>query len=153
MQTWAHITDGVVNNVVVLGDKVRPGTDLFAPSYAKDMRKAPEGTKVGALFDGSNYTAPPEAAPAVPDAVDAVYALIQLSRTPTKDEKSDLLTATKEAVGKAGAEVQVWFERAQRWRRADPYIAQIGAALGLSDADMDALFVAAAKIPFETAAT
>jgi hypothetical protein len=152
MQLWAHVTDGVVDYVTELDDDHVPGENVIAVAYAKDMVRAPDGTIVGQTFDGTVFGAAPQAAAPIAS-VDAVYALIQLSRTPTKDGKSDLLTATRALVGQAGAEVQVWFERAQRWVRTDRYVTQVASGLGLSDSDVDALFIAASKIPFEKAAT
>lgn len=152
MQTWAHVVDGTVENIIELDDDIVPGKDMFSPDYAKDMRKAPPGTAIGAKFDGTSYAAPPPPAVVVPT-VDAVYALIQLSRTKTKDGASDLLTETRQAVAKVGAEAQLWFDRAQRWARKDPYVEQIAAALKLNDADVDELFIAASKIPSEKSAS
>lgn len=44
------------------------------------------------------------------------------------------------------ATAQAYFDEAQTWRRSSPFIASIGAALNQSDAQIDALFEAAAAI-------
>jgi hypothetical protein len=135
--------------VIPKGMKV---AQVYGDEIAALCVEVPDEAQPGWVADADGrYSAPPRQAPSVPD-VDAVYALIQLSRTKTKDGKSDLLTAARALVTDAGGELQVWFERAQRWMRADPHVAQIAKALNLSSDDVDALFIAASKIPLEKAA-
>ena len=156
MKIWVHLTDDIVDEPPIsLPDNLKPGVDIFTPEHAASMidvtaLKTKPDVGWAAVGGGKSFVAPAAAAATVPN-VDAVYALIQLSRTKTTDGSSDLLTATRDIVAKAGAEVQVWFERAQRWTRKDPYVAQVAKALGLSDQDVDGLFIAASKIPLETA--
>jgi hypothetical protein len=55
-----------------------------------------------------------------------------------------LLTAVEAAIyGSNNAALMVSWEYAVEWRRDDPQITGLGAALGLTDDDIDALFVRA----------
>ncbi|KTS30873.1 hypothetical protein NS228_06125 [Methylobacterium indicum] len=56
------------------------------------------------------------------------------------------MPAVKAAVAASDEEVQVWFSDARTWQRHNPFVAAIGAGLGLSDAAIDALFAQAAAI-------
>lgn len=156
MKLWAHISNGIVDEPPIeLPDNLKPGVDIFTPEHAASMIDVTACNPVPGIGwstadNGKTFTAPEDPSPIIPD-VDAVYALIQLSRTKTADGSSDLLTATRGIVAKSSAEVQVWFERAPRWMRKDPHVAQVAKALNLSDDKVDSLFIAAAKIPLETA--
>ncbi|PIK74807.1 hypothetical protein [Methylobacterium frigidaeris] len=83
--------------------------------------------------------APHPVAPlALPD-VSSAQAKIQLAR-------AGLLPAVKSAVAAAGTEVEIWFSDARTWQRGNPYVAALGAALGLSAGEIDDLFRQAAAI-------
>lgn len=70
-------------------------------------------------------------------------ARLAMLQTPYEGAPS-LLTAVEAAIyGSGDPALQVSWEYATEWRRNDPAIAQIGAAVGLSDGDIDALFVRA----------
>lgn len=57
-----------------------------------------------------------------------------------------LLTQVEAAVTAAGGATQITWEYATQIRRDDPLIAQIGTSLGLTQAQIDALFIAAAGL-------
>jgi hypothetical protein len=57
--------------------------------------------------------------------------------------RAGLLDAVQSAVT---GEAAIWFSDALTWRRDNPNVVGIGAALGLSDADIDELFAVAASI-------
>lgn len=42
--------------------------------------------------------------------------------------------------------VRIWYESANEWRRDNPYVSAIGTDLNLTDAQIDTLFIAAAKL-------
>lgn len=42
--------------------------------------------------------------------------------------------------------VRIWYESANEWRRDNPYVAMMAPALDLSEEQIDALFVAAARL-------
>lgn len=42
--------------------------------------------------------------------------------------------------------VRIWFENANEWLRTNPYVNLLGPELGLTDEDIDTLFIEAAKL-------
>ena len=76
---------------------------------------------------------------AVPQSVTPAQAKIALSR-------AGKLAAVEAVVSAAGGETKIWWDEALSFDRANPAIAAMGAAVGMTPADIDALFVAAAKI-------
>jgi hypothetical protein len=99
-------------------------------------------------IDGPNFVELPETdprvviwrnpPPRVPDFVTQSQAKIQLLR-------SGLLDQVKAAVA-SDPETQLWFDTAIQWRRVDPRISTVGAALNLTSGQIDSLFIAAAAI-------
>jgi hypothetical protein len=56
-----------------------------------------------------------------------------------------LLETAEAAIASGPAALKIWYE-APTFSRADPNIALVATALGLTDADVDALFIEAAKL-------
>ncbi len=85
------------------------------------------------------YVPPPPAPPVVPQSVAALQGLLALDAAG--------LGQTYDAWSTDPARTfteRAFINKAQNWRRDDPTLASAAAAFGLSDADLDALFVAAA---------
>lgn len=78
--------------------------------------------------------------------VSAVQAEIQLSRMLMPDGKTSVFDALQAMLPQAGAETNIWYKRAQNWRIDDPNVQKLGAALGLSAAQMQSAFNDADKI-------
>jgi len=73
-------------------------------------------------------------------------ARLAMMQTPYSEYPS-LLTAVEGLVYSSGdPALAVSWEYATEWRRSDPAIIALGEALGLTDADIDALFVRAMAI-------
>lgn len=62
VKTYVYIENGKVKDRV----RVDPFT-VFLAEYASEFIEAPEGVNPGWLYDGANFTAPPE--PVVPEVV------------------------------------------------------------------------------------
>ena len=75
----------------------------------------------------------------VPQSVTPAQAKIALSR-------AGKLAAVEAAVSAAGGETKIWWDEALSFDRSSPVIAALGGAIGLTSADIDALFVTASKI-------
>lgn len=56
------------------------------------------------------------------------------------------MPAVRAAVAAASEETQVWFSDARTWQRHNASVVAVGASLGLSDSEIDALFRDAAAI-------
>ncbi|MGF3026746.1 hypothetical protein ACQVP2_28495 [Methylobacterium aquaticum] len=141
MQTYAYLIDGVVVERIDVPDGLVPGVDLYTPQFAGALVACGPSVRPGDLYDaGTRAFAPAPAPPAgpVPDvtSAQAKIALIRAGHMP----------AVRTAVAQASEEVQVWFSDAQTWQRTNPYVAAIGAGLGLTDTAIDALFRDAAAI-------
>lgn len=75
----------------------------------------------------------------------ARQARLAMLQTPYRG--TTLLAAVQAAVdGSKDPALQVSWEFATEWRREEPAIAEIGRALGLKDAEIDALFVTAMRL-------
>jgi hypothetical protein len=61
-------------------------------------------------------------------------------------ERAGLLTQVDAVVAAYPKEVQLWYARALTWERYNPYVIGIGLELGLTDEQVDALFVSASKL-------
>lgn len=59
---------------------------------------------------------------------------------------ADLLPAVEAAVASAGGDAAIYWERSLVIHRDSPFIAAMGAALGLTGEQIDGLFVAAAQL-------
>lgn len=99
--------------------------------------EAPEGITVHHTYVEGQFAAPPEPEPEPPPAW--VY--------PFQARKAllahDLLDAANDAVANAGPEVQIAWEYAIEIHRNDPLIEALGAAIGLTSEQIDALFIEA----------
>lgn len=123
---------------------VPPGmkiSDQYPAEIVKDCVETTGDVRPGWVTQdgGRTFAAPVSAAPPPPAFVSSAQAKIQLRRAGLRDQ-------VDAAVQASGGEVLDWFTDARIWERDNPYVASIGTSLKLKDADVDALFVAAAKI-------
>jgi hypothetical protein len=124
----------------------------------------PDGQRIvaGVQFECDGQTYPAQwldnAAPDDLEARGIVVETVDISGTPTAVPYSvtdlqarlalaaaGLLDDVETAIGAADRTTQVWWDRALTIRRDSVYIASIGAALGLSEAQIDGLFIDAAS--------
>lgn len=75
----------------------------------------------------------------VPTAITPLQGRIALKR-------ANLLETVEAAIIAANGETQIWWEYATLWHRAHPVLNALGASLGLSSEQIDALFIAAGAI-------
>jgi hypothetical protein len=75
----------------------------------------------------------------VPTQVTAAQARIALAR-------AGLLPVIEQAVASIGGETQIWFEYALTWSRSNPHINSLGAQLGLTQTQIDLLFIEAGSV-------
>ena len=132
----AIINNGVVSNVIVGSI---PGSV-----------ECPSETSIGWLYDGEAFTAPAPEPVAPPESVGNDQARIALILTPAKDSQYPHLLAEAEAIFDALAEPQRSIAKARmeysgNWRRSSEWIAFAKQALGLSESELDDLFLLAAE--------
>lgn len=104
---------------------------------------AVDGVQPGwAYRDGGFHDDPPP----VPD-VSAAAARIALLQAPsTVPEADNMLDLVEWIVMQYPREVQIWFESAQVWERYNPYVMGLAAELGMTDEEVDELFMKASKL-------
>jgi hypothetical protein len=77
----------------------------------------------------------------IPEKVDRLQARLALIHTGKWDAIQPAINAIQDGLERAIA--QAYFEDAKCWYRQDEFVLSIGSAIGLSDSDMDALFIKA----------
>lgn len=148
MQTFAHIQNGIVREVLVLDDDQVLGEDLHTPEIAAACVRCGSNVVEGMAYDAGKkkFSQPPEPKPIVPARVAKAQAKIQLRRMPGSNAGKTLLDEAKAAIEAGGDELAIWFEDAQAWERQGPYVLELCGAIGLIEEQIDELFIAAAKI-------
>lgn len=97
------------------------------------------------ILDGEVYSdvQPNTSSPDVPVSITPRQGLIMLSR-------SGLLATVNSAIdameGQSGEEARIDFDRASEWRRDWPLLNQLASGLGLTDEQIDQLFITAATL-------
>lgn len=126
----AHvIEDGkVVNTISVNALTDRP-----------NLISAENGGSRGDLWDGENFTTP---APVVtaPQTITQIQGMKALHRAGKKKAIKTMLSAP------GNEEANIAFEYERTWRRDSQFIADLAPALGMTEAEVDDLFVTAAGI-------
>jgi hypothetical protein len=82
---------------------------------------------------------PPPVVSSVPQVVTRAQAKIAMLR-------AGILGAVEAAVDAAGGEAEIWYRDALTWSRDNPYINSLGAQLGLSQTQIDLLFIEAGGV-------
>ena len=102
---------------------------------------APEGVGIGWSFDGTDWTPPAE-----PEGPAPTAGTISRFQARAALMNAGLLTQVEQIVANADEITRLAWAEAVEWKRSSPTINSLGAQLGLSEAQMDALFAAAAEI-------
>lgn len=135
--------DGIYSESVEVDEK--------SPVPARSTPAPPPGLtgEQVAQWGGSGWTVlesrpvPPEPVIAVPESVTMRQARIALSRT-------GLIPAVEQALevmqGQEGEEARIEWEYSQEVYRNKPFVIQLGATLGLSEEQVDELFISASGI-------
>lgn len=145
MSTFARITNGVAVEVWTDGGLGIVPADVFVPSLASQFEPVPDEVKAGWSLIGGIWTAPP---PAPEPAPPVQTVSMRQCRIALLD--AGLLDAVQNSIatmpGVEGERARIDWEYAQEVRRDWPLIAYMAGDLGLSDEQVDGLFVAAAAI-------
>ncbi|EIM25762.1 hypothetical protein [Microvirga lotononidis] len=83
---------------------------------------------------------PPTPEPPFPSVVTAAQAKIALFNGGLLDQVKAVVAAHPYEI------VRIWFADANNWERGNPYVQALGVEIGLTDEQMDELFVQASKI-------
>jgi hypothetical protein len=144
MKTYARIENGIVTELIpALFDgegKEYAIAERFPAEVAATIVDAPPGVAEWWAYAGGAFSAP--AAPvasAVPSSISPAQARIAL-------HNAGLLDRVEAAVSAADIVTQIAWAQATSIERDSPTVAALSAALGLTDAQIDDLFTAAAAI-------
>lgn len=133
----AHIIEGgAVTNTIV----VNTLSDLQGVTL---IDAAMHGGGIGWLWDGDTLTPPPPAPPVVPSAVTMRQARLALLGAGLLD---DIDAAINSLPSQQKEAARIEWEYSQEVQRHNGFVSVLGPALGLTEAQIDALFVQAAKL-------
>ena len=128
----------VIENGVVVNTLEVESTDVLPGLVAA---QANEG--IGWLYDGINFTSPPQPVPLVPQEVTMRQARLALL-------ENGLLANVQPAINSLPepdkTKAQIEWEYSNALQRGNPFVAVLGAALGLSSQDLDDLFIQASAL-------
>lgn len=131
------------DNVVVDVARVDPHT-IFSHSYAGQFIPAPDEVTHGWSFDGTDWSPPPAPPPPGPPSVvtmrQARLALLQAGKL------AGVAQAIAALPSPAKESAQIEWEYSTEVRRDWPVVQALAPALGMSDADLDALFIQASTL-------
>lgn len=126
---YAIIENGTVVNVVVA-----------EPDFAEEQGWTPVAGSVatGWAFNGDVFEEPAPKLPPVPESVTPMRAKLALLQY-------GLLDAAEATIAQANPAIRIMWSNALEFRRDDPAVNAVGAALKLTSSQMDDLFRAAAS--------
>lgn len=131
----AIVVEGVVANIIL----VDPSSD-WAPDEGELIRDIPDTANIGDSFSDGSFTPPPPPAPSVPTSISQAQGMIILFNR-------GLLSTVRTMVKNHPYEpIRLWFDYAGVWERANPYLNALALELGLTEDQIDDLFIAAAKL-------
>ena len=126
----------------MMGNTVVNTIEVESLSFMPGLLDASLGGKVGDTWDGSTFTSP-QPVTKIPDAITSRQGLKILSR-------NGLLTTVQAALqnmpGQAGADARIDFDHAVDWHRHWPLLVSLAQQLGLSDAQIDQMFIDASGL-------
>lgn len=130
---YAIIENGVVANIA----------KADAP-LADNWIEASGNVNIGDLWDGESFTPAPPPAPEVPQSVTMRQGRLALLGAGLLDQVGAALAAIPDEAQRRAAQIE--WEYAQTIDRQSVWVANLSGALGLTDEQLDALFIAAAAL-------
>ena len=138
MKTYARIENGTVAELFSTAGDIR---ELFHP--ALQWVQASEGAQVGWLWDGAVMAPAPVPEPVLPQEVTMRQARLALLGAGLLDDVEAAINALSEPAKTAAG---IEWEYSQAVQRHRGLVVQIGGALGLTEAQIDTLFMEAATL-------
>lgn len=134
MTRYAVISEGKVANIIIAD-----------PEHAARIGAVPAGAaEIDDDFDGATFTRPVKPR-RVPREVPMLAALLALSDIGIEEADVDAVITAMPA-GREKKQTRIWWKRSQTIRRNSPRVAALAPALGLTDTQLDDLFIAAEQI-------
>lgn len=134
------------DNVVIDVQRVDPA-NIFAADYAARYVIAPDEVGIGYRKVGDQWQSPDQHQPVEPPAVPLVVSMRQARLALLHAGKLAAINAAiANLPGEQGDVVRIEWEFSTIVERSKPAVAAIAKTLDLTDADLDQLFIAAAKL-------
>lgn len=130
---YAIIENNIVTNICE-SDGPLPGLHMVLAERAD----------IGNLWDGASFTAPVATPPEVPQSITRAQAKLALLNAGLLDAVQPAIDAVNDAVMRKRMQIE-WDDRLT-FERSNPTLIGLAGALGMTDAQLDALFVAAAAL-------
>lgn len=143
MARFATFVDGVVENGTV--KNVVEAENEAACAHLAPVVVAPDQVGPGWLYDGEEFSEPPPPPPTVPDSVSPRAAKLAMYATPWTGEGgyATLLDAVEAFLVTQSRAIQIAWDNSLEFKRYDPGLLAVAAALDINGAQLDALFVLA----------
>lgn len=136
MTTFAQVRDGRVLSHFRKDITLAEARAAFA-DIAHELHEAPDDVQDGMIFDGQNYSQPLPPAPSSVTMRQARLALLGAGLLSSVDAAIDAMPSPQ----KEAARIE--WEYSQEVQRNKPLVQALGPALGLTEAQIDALFTVA----------
>lgn len=142
MARFATFVDGIVENGIVAN--IVEAENEQACSHLAPVVPVADDVARGWLYDGEAFSKPPTS-PIVPDSVSPRAAKLALYATPWEGEGDyeTLLDAVEAFLATRSRAIQISWSSSLEFKRHDPGLLAVAAALGMNDAQIDALFLLA----------
>ena len=145
MSTYARITDGLAVEVWTDGGLGIVPADVFVPGLAAQFEPVPDEVQAGWRLSDGEWIAPPPAPEPAPQVQTVTMRQCRIALL-----EAGLLDAVQSSIatmpGTEGERARINWEYAQEVRRDWPLISYMAGDLGLTDEQVDALFVTASAI-------
>ena len=131
----ARINNGTVTFVMT----ANPAT-VFAPDTAAEFVACPDDVQVGWTWDGEEFTEPPPPPPTIPSVVTMRQARLALLGAGLLDDVDAAINAMPSPQKEAA---HIAWEYSQEVQHHNGFVSVLAPMLGLTDAQLDTLFVVA----------
>ncbi len=138
MSKYAFIQYGVAVEVVQSDPAM-----LFVPGYASRFVQVPDDVVAGSRLVSGQWQSPPEPAAMIPQSVTMRQARLALHANGLLGSVQPAIDALPEP---QHTQAQIEWEYSNALERGNPFVATLGASLGLNAAALDALFVQASQL-------
>lgn len=146
MSTYARITSNVAVEVWTDGGLGITPADVFVPGLAEQFEPVPGGVVSGSQLVNGQWIAPPEPGP-----VSLIPQSVTMRRCRIALLEAGLLESVQTSIasmpGADGERARIDWEYALEVRRDWPLIGALGPQMGLTEQQIDDLFIYAATIP------
>lgn len=132
----------IQNNIAAQVLRVPPET-LYSPEMAAQFVECGDEVEVGWLWDGLTFSAPPAQPPQVPGAVTMRQARLALLGAGMLEQIDTAINALPSPQKEAA---KIEWEYSQEVQRHNGFVSVLAPALGLTSAQLDALFLQASQL-------